>query len=115
PRPAFPAGPFEPWAQVLELLPGRSKMLFAYLRQSRAYFDGKRVLIDGGDTFRDYIRADKDAQNLIKDLIQEVTGTRCPIGPYQPPQTEDASPARDLEATVQHLQAQGVEVVIEDK
>ena len=115
PRPAFPAGPFVPWAQVLELLPGRSKMLFAYLRQSRAYFDGKRVLIDGGDTFRDYIRADKDAQNLIKDLIQEVTGTRCPIGPYQPPQTEDASPARDLEATVQHLQAQGVEVVIEDK
>ena len=115
PRSAFPAGPFEPWAQVLELLPGRSKMLFAYLRQSRAYFDGKRVLIDGGDTFRDYIRADKDAQNLIKDLIQEVTGTRCPIGPYQPPKIEDASPARDLEATVQHLQAQGVEVVIEDK
>ena len=113
--PAFPAGPFEPWAQVLELLPGRSKMLFAYLRQSRAYFDGKRVLIDGGDTFRDYIRADKDAQNLIKDLIQQVTGTRCPIGPYQPPKTEDASPARNLEATVQHLQAQGVEVVIEDK
>ena len=84
-------------------------------RKLRAYFDGKRVLIDGGDTFRDYIRADKDAQNLIKDLIQEVTGTRCPIGPYQPPQTEDASPARDLEATVQHLQAQGVELVKEDK
>ena len=116
PKPApFPTGAFEPWAKVLEILPGRSKMLFAYLRQSRAYFDGKRVLIDGGDTFRDYIRADKDAQNLIKDLIQEVTGARCPIGPYQPPKTEDPSPAQSLEATVKHLQAQGVEVVIEDK
>ncbi len=27
-------------------------MLYTYLRKSKAYFDGTRVLIDGGKTFR---------------------------------------------------------------
>lgn len=36
-------------------------MLYTYLRKSKAYFDGTRVLIDGGKTFRDFIRANKDA------------------------------------------------------
>lgn len=41
-------------------------MLYMYLRKSKAYFDGTRVLIDGGKTFRDFIRVNKDSQKLIK-------------------------------------------------
>ena len=46
-------------------------MLYTYLRKSKAYFDGTRVLIDGGKTFRDFIRANKDSQRLIKKLTGE--------------------------------------------
>ncbi len=56
-------------------------MLYTYLRKSKAYFDGTRVLIDGGKTFRDFIRANKDSQRLIKKLIKDVSGTRCPLVP----------------------------------
>ena len=45
-------------------------MLYTYLRKSKAYFDGTRVLIDGGKTFRDFIRANKDSQRLIKNADQ---------------------------------------------
>lgn len=41
-------------------------MLYTYLKKSKGYFDGTRVLIDGGKTFRDFIRANKDSQKLIK-------------------------------------------------
>ena len=59
-------------------------MLYMYLRKSKAYFDGTRVLIDGGKTFRDFIRVNKDSQKLIKKLIAEVSGVPVPIGPYAP-------------------------------
>ena len=59
-------------------------MLHSYLRKSKAYFDGTRVLIDGGKTFRDFIRVNKDSQRLIKKLIAQVSGVAVPIGPYEP-------------------------------
>ena len=40
--------------------------LYTYLKKSKGYFDGSRVLIDGGKTFRDFIRANKESQKLIK-------------------------------------------------
>ncbi len=57
-------------------------MLHTYLRKSKAYFDGTRVLIDGGKTFRDFIRVNKDSQRLIKKLIKAcVRRTRCRLVP----------------------------------
>ena len=41
----------------------------------------RQVLIDGGKTFRDFIRVNKDSQKLIKKLIAEVSGVPVPIGP----------------------------------
>ena len=61
--------PFPYWEQVVQQLQEKDPMLYTYLRKSKAYFDGTRVLIDGGKTFRDFIRANKDSQRLIKKLI----------------------------------------------
>ena len=76
--------PFEQWSEVVKLLQEKDPMLHSYLRKSKAYFDGTRVLIDGGKTFRDFIRVNKDSQRLIKKLIAQVSGVAVPIGPYEP-------------------------------
>ena len=88
-------------------------MLYGYLKNSRAYFDGVRVLIDGGKTFRDFIRANKNSQRLIKKLIAEVTGKAAPIGPYEPKSA--AAPAHvSAEDALRLLEAQGVTVTVQD-
>ena len=61
----------------------KDPMLYTYLKKSKGYFDGTRVLIDGGKTFRDFIRANKDSQRLIKKLIAQVSGVAVPIGPIR--------------------------------
>ena len=76
--------PFAQWSEVVKLLQEKDPMLHSYLRKSKAYFDGTRVLIDGGKTFRDFIRVNKDSQRLIKKLIAQVSGVAVPIGPYEP-------------------------------
>ena len=112
--PAGQAQKFEPWPQVLAALERQDKMLTAYLKKSTAYFDGRRVLIDGGDTFRDFIRVNKDSQALIKQIIEQVAGVRCGIGPYVPP-AEGGEARSTVEDTLKELAAHGVDVVYNDK
>ena len=104
--------PFPYWEQVVQLLQEKDPMLYTYLRKSRAYFDGTRVLIDGGKTFRDFIRQNKDSQRLIKKLIAQVSGVAVPIGPYEPKQT--ARTASNAEQSLHALEKLGLEVSIED-
>ena len=87
-------------------------MLYTYLRKSKAYFDGTRVLIDGGKTFRDFIRANKDSQKLIKKLIAQVSGVAVPIGPYESKTVNRAS--ANAEESLRKLEQLGLEVSIED-
>ena len=103
---------FPYWEQVVQLLQEKDPMLYTYLRKSRAYFDGTRVLIDGGKTFRDFIRQNKDSQRLIKKLIAQVSGVAVPIGPYEPKQT--ARTASNAEQSLHALEKLGLEVSIED-
>ena len=104
--------PFPYWEQVVQLLQEKDPMLYTYLRKSRAYFDGTRVLIDGGKTFRDFIRQNKDSQRLIKKLIAQVSGVVVPIGPYEPKRT--ARTASNAEQSLHALEKLGLEVSIED-
>ena len=104
--------PFPYWEQVVQLLQEKDPMLYTYLRKSKAYFDGTRVLIDGGKTFRDFIRQNKDSQRLIKKLIAQVSGVAVPIGPYEPKQT--ARTASNAEQSLHALEKLGLEVSIED-
>ena len=104
--------PYPQWAQVVQKLQDVDPMLYTYLRKSRAYFDGTRVLIDGGKTFRDFIRANKDSQRLIKKLIAQVSGVAVPIGPYEPKTA--GKTVSNAEQSLHALEKLGLEVSIED-
>ena len=104
--------PFPYWEQIVQKLEGIDPMLYMYLRKSKAYFDGTRVLIDGGKTFRDFIRVNKDSQKLIKKLIAEVSGVPVPIGPYEPKTAGKTS--SNAEQSLLALEKLGLEVSIED-
>ena len=100
------------WPQVVQQLQEKDPMLYTYLRKSKAYFDGTRVLIDGGKTFRDFIRANKDSQRLIKKLIKDVSGTAVPIGPYEPKSA--GKTVSNAEQSLRALEKLGMDVSIED-
>ena len=100
------------WPQVVQQLQEKDPMLYTYLRKSKAYFDGTRVLIDGGKTFRDFIRANKDSQRLIKKLIEDVSGTAVPIGPYEPKSA--GKTVSNAEQSLRALEKLGLDVSIED-
>ena len=100
------------WPQVVQQLQEKDPMLYTYLRKSKAYCDGTRVLIDGGKTFRDFIRANKDSQRLIKKLIKDVSGTAVPIGPYEPKSA--GKTVSNAEQSLRALEKLGLDVSIED-
>lgn len=100
------------WPQVVQQLQEKDPMPYTYLRKSKAYFDGTRVLIDGGKTFRDFIRANKDSQRLIKKLIKDVSGTVVPIGPYEPKSA--GKTVSNAEQSLRALEKLGLDVSIED-
>ena len=104
--------PFPYWGQVVQQLQEKDPMLYTYLRKSKAYFDGTRVLIDGGKTFRDFIRANRDSQRLIKKLIANVSGVAVPIGPYEPKTAGKA--VSNAEQSLRALEKLGLDVSIED-
>ena len=104
--------PFPYWGQIVQKLEGIDPMLYMYLRKSKAYFDGTRVLIDGGKTFRDFIRANRDSQRLIKKLIANVSGVAVPIGPYEPKTAGKA--VSNAEQSLRALEKLGLDVSIED-
>ena len=114
PRKVTAAGinPFDKWSEVIHLLQEKDPMLYTYLKKSKAYFDGTRVLIDGGKTFRDFIRANKDSQKLIKKLIAQVSGVAVPIGPYEPKAA--GKTASNAEESLHKLEQLGLDVSIED-
>ena len=104
--------PFPQWTEVIKLLQEQDPMLYTYLKKSKGYFDGTRVLIDGGKTFRDFIRANKESQKLIKKLIAQVSGVAVPIGPYESKTVNRAS--ANAEESLRKLEQLGLEVSIED-
>ena len=104
--------PFPYWEQVVQKLQDKDPMLYTYLRRSKAYFDGTRVLIGGGKTFRDFIRENKDSQKLIKALIKQESGVAVPIGPYEPKTAGRA--VSNAEQSLRALEKLGLEVSIED-
>ena len=105
--------PYPQWSDVVDRIRDTDPMLYGYLKKSKAYFDGVRVLIDGGKTFRDFIRVNKGSQRLIKKLIAEVSGIAVPIGPYEP-EKADSRPKASAEESLHKLEALGLDVIIDD-
>ena len=119
PRPKETAGPIQPfpqWSAVLELMAENDPLLISFLQGTRAYFDGRRVLFECSDAFRDYIRKNKDVSKQIKELIYQVTHQSYSIGPYEKPKEDDSGkPVVSVDDTIRQMQAMGVDVEIEEK
>ena len=103
------------WPAVLELIAENDPMLNSYLRGTRAYYDGRRVLIECSDDFRDFMRRSKETSKNIKQYIYQVTHIKCNIGPYEKPKSGGPAPAVNVEDTLKQMENLGVDVVVEDK
>ena len=111
-----PLEPFPQWALVLADLEESDAMMISFLRGTRAYYDGKHVLFECSDAFRDYIRNNREVSKKLKETIYRVTKLRCSIGPYEAPKEEaNGTPQMSLDQTLQNMQALGVDVQIEEK
>lgn len=115
PRQAGPLEPFAFWPAVLADLEENDAMLISFLRGTRAYCDGKRVLFECSDAFRDYIRNNREVSKRLKETIYRVSRTKYSIGPYEEPKTDDITAAVSLDETLHTMQALGVDLKIVDK
>lgn len=116
PKEAGPLEPFGYWPAVLADLEETDAMLISFLRGTRAYYDGRRVLFECSDAFRDYIRSNREVSKKLKESIYRVSHIRCSIGPYEEPKTDAAgTPAVSIDQTLKNMQALGVDIKIEDK
>lgn len=115
PRQAGPLEPFAFWPAVLADLEENDAMLISFLRGTRAYCDGKRVLFECSDAFRDYIRNNREVSKRLKEAIYRVSRTKYSIGPYEEPKTDDNTAAVSLDETLHTMQALGVDLKIVDK
>ena len=106
--------PFAAWKKVVAAMEAKDQLLFVYLRNSNAFYDGKRVLIDGSDLFLEYMRKNDYSADLIKKTIAEVTGTRYAIGPYTRKRQEEEA-RQSAEDVLSQLERQGVEIVYENE
>ncbi len=103
---------FTQWPQVLEKMLGTDRLLSSYMAGSRGYTDGVRVLIDGGQMFLAYIRANKNASETIKTVIESVCGKRYGIGPYEGPTAENIK-QKTAKDTLMEWEKKGVTVTTE--
>ncbi len=110
--PASGPQPFEAWPQVLQRMAGRDQMLYTFMKDSAAYSDGTRVLIDGGELFLTFMRTNDDAKERIKTAIAEVTGKRYGLGPYEAPKPKEKE-APTAQDTLRQWEAMGVDVQYE--
>ena len=107
---------FPQWQAVLELIAENDPMLNSYLRGTQAYYDGRRVLIECSDDFRDFMRRSKETSKNIKQYIYQVTHIKCGIGPYEKTAAAASNaPVADVEETLRQMKDLGGDVVVEDK
>ena len=79
------------------------------------YCDGKRVLFECSDAFRDYIRNNREVSKRLKETIYRVSRTKYSIGPYEEPKADATTAAVSLDETLHTMQALGVDLKIVDK
>lgn len=106
------AKPFEAWQQVVDSLQSVDPLLYSNLKGSRAFCDGRRVLIDGTEMFLEYIRQNDYSKKLLKRCIEQVAGVRYGVGPYHTPKQQQQTVT--AEDTLRQLEQLGVPVLVQE-
>lgn len=107
--------PFAQWPQVIAVMQEKDQLLYANMKDTKAYCDGRRVWIDGTELFLEFMRRNEYSSGLIKDVIEQVSGTRYLIGPYQKSKKKISSAAPTAQQTLDALAQLGVQVEYEDE
>jgi DNA polymerase-3 subunit gamma/tau len=96
--------PFAPWPQVLEQLSAQNGSVAGLLINTRAYFDGRRILIDvQNPALLALLKQNDYTRNCIKQAVAAVTGRHYGIGPYRPGSGERENRVDPLERLVSSL------------
>lgn len=74
---------FGQWNQALELLESANKPAYSVLADSRAFINGKYLLIDTNGFGRDMLR-NSQVKESIRSIIKQIAGIDCRLGPYSP-------------------------------
>ena len=77
------AKPFAEWNRALELLKEVNKPAYSVLSDSRAFVNGKYLLIDTNGFGRDMLR-NSIVKESIRQIIRQISGIDCRLGPYSP-------------------------------
>ena len=101
------------WDEVLSQLQKHNPMLCGTLTDSKAYLEGKYVLIDADNPiFFDMIKSNKSNGESIKKAISDVMGEVHPIGPYKRSRVEKNANDRVAEM-LEKAKELGIETQIE--
>ncbi len=104
--------PFAKWNKTMECLSRINAPNYNMLRGTRAYFNGKQVLIDvSNPVILNMLRTNEYLKNNIKQAIWEATGERYGLGPYRPNEekTDNTDPLEKLIASL----PESPEIIIE--
>lgn len=77
------AKPFSEWNRALEMLKEVNRPAYSVLSDSRAFINGKYLLIDTNGFGRDMLR-NAMVKESIKQIIRQISGIDCRLGPYSP-------------------------------
>lgn len=77
------AKPFGDWNRALEMLEEVNKPAYSVLSDSRAFLNGKYLLIDTNGFGRDMLR-NAMVKESIRQIIRQLSGIDCRLGPYSP-------------------------------
>ncbi len=104
---------FEHWSEIVSKLQEKDKLLYIAIKGTKAYFDGIRIRIDGSDLFTEYMRENKYSNELIREIIYEVSGKNYAIAPYIV-KKEVQRKALNIDDTINNLKAHNVPIIYED-
>ena len=103
---------FTKWAEVMEILKKDSTIIYAVLGGSKAYVDGKLLLIDAPNpTFLETIRSNERCKDSIRNAVLKVTGEKYRLGPYNKKTAPKIKEDDPLDKLVSSL---GDDVIVEE-
>lgn len=108
--------PFEQWDAVLERLKTQDHGCYSFLKGSKGYCDGPRILFECNEFGREFLRESKRSQATLKKIIQEITGVAYGIGPYAPSgaQEKKQSQSEIIQNSLERMKNTGLEVLDEE-
>ena len=71
------------WNRVIEVLEGVNQAAYSVLANSRAFINGKYLLIETGAFGRDMLR-NSQVKDAIRGIVRQISGIDCRLGPYTP-------------------------------